>query len=155
MNLQSLLFIVIVTNVICLDIYFWKIFFICVIYPHHNHLRTVKLLLLLRDMKVLMIFIVMALESQIRILCSCHYTRPPHHTTCKDIFTENMFIPVHQIYIHILRAGPSFAWVSLCRPFNMRRARIISWFTMQNLCSSDIFNILFSFCLINSFPNRE
>lgn len=66
-----------------------------------------------------------------------------------------MFIPVHKVYIHISRAGLSFACVSLCRHFNMRRARIISWFTVQNLCSSDIFYTFFSFCLINSFPNRE
>ena len=107
-----------------------------------------------------MIFIVMAVESQLIPLKSkCHnltYTPgylPFTQRTNKDTVYENVFIPVHKNMYVVLQVGPCFPLISLPRPSNMKRAKINSWFTVQNLHSSDFF--LFFLYLINSHTNRE
>lgn len=125
----------------------WIIFFICIIYILS---RTVKQILLLGDIKTVMIFIVMAMESQAKPfkskshnLTSTSGHLPVTQMTCKDISYENMFIPVHKICMWVSQVGPPFALVSLSRPSSMRRAKITSWFRVKNLHSSDFF-LLFS-----------
>ena len=93
-----------------------------------------------------MIFSVMAIESQLRPLKSkCHnLTYTPGYLsfaqmTYMDTVYENIFIPVHKKMYVILQVGPCFPLISLSRPSNMKRAKINSWFTVQNLHSSDFF----------------
>ena len=76
----------------------------------------------------------------IQVLCFCHHTRLPPclaYNVQGHCSEKHVYSSWQTIYMGLVSQS------SLSRPFSVRRARITSWFTVYNLCLSDVFLLFF------------